>query len=446
LVTAFLLAAPSDRKEEVMTNDSPNNGVSPHPLIAPAVGSNPSLAAELRYFSQLAVGLSKRLLADKSIRFAGFVFILTRALVFLVFILATHISFSEPPGNFGAKAHDITIRVRRYSIPQRLRELAMRTDGSWYLGIAQSGYEQKPFNLDKPHNWAFFPLYPLTVRAIARLTGDYQLVAIALSNLFFFLALVVLHKTVLAFGYDGAMADRTIFYVAAFPTSYFFSLPWTSSLFLLTTVSSFWAAQRGVWWLAGICAGLASATRYNGIFLFPTLLIFYWQCHRPFKLRWDVLGLVFAPVGLLAFMAYLYSITGNAFAFAHAQAAWGVRWGVFVLPLVTFIISPFELSAGWNFRLLNFIAAMTALVCGFVWLKRREWAWAFYTFVSVITPLSMVTLEGHTRYMVCLFPMFIMLAIWGRSTLVDQTIRAVSLVMLSLMAVFFGFFFSTALI
>ena len=119
---------------------------------------------------------------------------------------------------------------------------------------------------------------------------------------------------------------------------------------------------------------------------------------------------------------------------------------LFVLPLVSFIISPFELCAGWNFRLLNFIAAMTALVCGFVWLKRREWGGAFYTFVSVITPLSMVTLEGHTRYMVCLFPMFIMLAIWGRSSMVDQTIRTVSLVMLSLMAVFFCFFFSPALI
>jgi hypothetical protein len=42
--------------------------------------------------------------------------------------------------------------------------------------------------------------------------------------------------------------------------------------------------------------------------------------------------------------------------------------------------------------------------------------------------------------------MFVMLAIWGRSPLVDQTIRTVSLVLLTLLTIFFGFFFSPALI
>ena len=390
--------------------------------------------------------LLQRLLSDPSLRAAGFVFLLTRALIFLVFIIATHITFKEPPTNFGGETHDVRIAIRRYSIPERLRELAMRSDGSWYIGVARNGYEKEPFNLDKEHNWAFFPLYPLALRSIAQFTGHYRLVGIGLSNFFFFIALILLHKLVLAFGYDKSLANRTIFYVAAFPTSYFFSLPWTSSLFLLVTAGSFLAAKRGVWWLAGLCAALASATRYNGIFLFPALLIFYWQSHRPFKLRADALWLLLAPTGLLAFMAYLYAITGNAFAFADAQAAWKVRWGFFLQPLATFIISPFELSAGWNFRMLNFAAAVLGLTCCVAWIMRRHWAWAFYILISVVTPLSTVTLEGHARYMVSMFPLFIMLAIWGRSPLVDQTIRTVSLVLLTLMTAFFGFFFSSALI
>ncbi|MGH9769901.1 MAG: mannosyltransferase family protein, partial [Blastocatellia bacterium] len=381
-----------------------------------------------------------------SLRAAGFVFLLTRALIFLVFIISTHTTFKEPPSDFGGKAHELRIAVRRYSIPQKLRDLAMRADGGWYLSIARDGYEKKPFDLEKEHNWAFFPLYPLVVRVVAGFTGNYRLVAIALSNLFFFAALVLLHKTVIAFGYDKALANRAIFYVAAFPASYFFSLPWTAALLLLVSVGGFLAAKRGVWWLAGICAGLASATHYRGAFLFPALLIFYWQSNRPFKLRANILGLLLAPAGLLIFMGYLYSITGNALAFVDAQAAWKVRWGFFMQPLVGFIISPFELSAGWNFRMLNFAAAATALACGFAWVRRRQWAWAFYIFVSVITPLSTVTLEGHARYMTVVFPLFIMLAIWGRSPLIDQTIRTVFLVMLTLMAAFFGFFFSPALI
>jgi hypothetical protein len=383
---------------------------------------------------------------NQSFQSAGFVFLLTRTLVFLIFIISTHITFSEPPIHFGEQPHNLRIAVRRYSIPEKFRTLATRSDGSWYISVARNGYDKEPFNLDKEHNWAFFPLYPLTIRAVASVTGNFRLVGIVLSNLFLFVALMLLHKLVLAFDFDLLTANRAIFYVAAFPTSYFFSLPWTSSLFLMVTVASFLAAKRGNWWLAGLFAGLASATRYNGIFLFPALLIFYWQTYKSLKLRVNSLGLLLAPVGLLAFMAYLYSITGNAFAFADAQAAWKVRWGFFLQPLVTFIISPFELSAGWNFRMLNFAAAATALCCGFVWLKRRNWAWAFYIFISVLTPLSTVTLEGHSRYMVSVFPIFVLLAIWGRSPLVDQTIRTVFLVLLSLMTAFFGFFFSPALI
>jgi Gpi18-like mannosyltransferase len=90
----------------------------------------------------------------------------------------------------------------------------MRSDGSWYISIARNGYEKKLFDLEKEHNWAFFPLYPLVLRAVAGFTGNYRLVGIALSNLFFFVALILLHKTVLAFGYDRMVANRAIFYVA----------------------------------------------------------------------------------------------------------------------------------------------------------------------------------------------------------------------------------------
>jgi hypothetical protein len=44
------------------------------------------------------------------------------------------------------------------------------------------------------------------------------------------------------------------------------------------------------------------------------------------------------------------------------------------------------------------------------------------------------------------FPLFVMLALWGRSPLVDQVIRTVSLVLLTLMTAFFGLFFRPALI
>ncbi len=431
-----------------MATHSPTNLDNEAGLSAPAAEKSkariPPFVISLSHRS--AASLFERLRADPSLRAAGFVFLLTRSLVFLILIISAHVTFREPPIEFGAKTQEVRIAIRRRSVPQKLRDLAARADGAWYLSVAENGYEKRPFDLAKESNWAFFPLYPMAVRAAAFFTREYRLTAIALSNLFFFLALTLLHKTVLAFGYEKALADRATFYLAAFPASYFFSLPWTSSLLLLLSVGAFLAARRGVWRLAGVCAALASATHYTGVFLFPALLIFYWQRNRPFRPRPNILWLLLAPSGLLIFMGYLYSITGNAFAFADSQAAWKVRWGFFLLPLFTFIISPFELSAGWNFRLLNFAAAATALACGFAWVKRREWAWAFYVFASAIMPLSTVTIEGQARYASVVFPIFVALAVWGRSPLIDQTIRAVFLTMLALMTAFFGFSFSAALI
>lgn len=219
---------------------------------------------DLRAFATLL----SRVFSDESVRAAWFAFVLSRALVFFVFVLATHVTLIKPAEEFGRGVTEMQIRIRRTSLQDNLRRLALRSDGGWYLGVAQHGYERKPFDTESPHNWAFFPLYPMLVRGAATLTGEFPLTAIALSNIFLLLALVVLHKTVLAFGYGQAVADRTVLYTAIFPASYFFSLPWTTSLFLLTTAASFLAAKRQRWFLAGLFAALASATRYNGVFFF----------------------------------------------------------------------------------------------------------------------------------------------------------------------------------
>jgi Gpi18-like mannosyltransferase len=334
-----------------------------------------------------------RVTQARSVRAAFFVFALTRTIVFVVFLFATHLTFdAPPPQDSGSGIQNMHIVIFSHTIRAKVSSLALRGDSGWYIAVAKKGYEKIPFNTDKVHDWAFFPLYPLLLRLAAALTGGFLLTGMILSNLFLLLALVLLHQTVTAFGHDEATAYRTIFYLAACPTSYFFSLPMTESLFLLLTVGSLWAAKRDSWWLAGAFGALASATRYNGLFLLPVLAVMYWQGQRPFKLRANILALCLLPLGLLAFMFYLFLITGNAFAFLGIQKAWGVRSGFFLYPLYNYLIYYYEISILWNFRLLNFMAAIIAFACGFALLKRREWALAFYTFISVIIPLSTLNL------------------------------------------------------
>jgi hypothetical protein len=286
----------------------------------------------------------------------------------------------------------------------------------------------------------------LLLHLAARLTGEYALTGSLLSNLFFLGALIILHKTVRAFGYDEGCADRTIFYLAAFPTSYFFSLPVTESLFLFLSVFCFFQAKRGSWWLAGICGALAAATKLVGIFLLPALLVLYWQTHRreKFRLR-ELTGLLLIPLGLASFMLYLKLITGNALAFVEVQAAWGHTAGLFLRPLFDYLINPLEVSVRWDFRLLNFAAAVLALCCGGILLKRRQWALGLYALLCIIAPLSAMHLQSTARYVLAAFPIFIILATAGERSRTDQIIRTLFVALLALMTTLFAVHFSTAM-
>jgi Gpi18-like mannosyltransferase len=394
------------------------------------------------------VSAARRVAVDPSTRAGLFVFVLTRLLILAVILLSSSVVF-EPTVNtpFGA-VHESAVSLHHQSIAEILRRVTSGADSGWLMNIAINGYEKEPFNTATQHAWAYFPLYPLLWRWAAKLTGEFPLTGVFLSNLFLLAALILLHRTVGAFGYEQGVADRAIFYVAAFPAGYFFSLAQTESLFLLLTVSCLNAAKRERWWLAGIVGALASATRFAGVFLLIPLGVLYWQAYRtaagetssdskrvPGRVKANSVALLLVPLGLFVYMLYLKSITGDAFAFAHIQVAWGHSAGFFWRPIFTYLRDPLLLSAGWDFRLLNFAAAVMALICAAVLLKRSEWALGLFAAVSILVPMStQPLLQSLARYVMVIFPVFIVLALAGHSPRVDQTIRAVFIGLLCLMS------------
>lgn len=380
---------------------------------------------------------------DRSIRAATFAFVLSRSLVLAIFILATHLSLGE--SSFGGEVHEPLISLHNLNLGQILRKTAQTADANWYMEIATLGYKEGPFAADRQQTWAFFPLFPMLLRLCTAVTGEVVLTGIALSNLLLFIGLVLLHKASAAFGLDGPAADRAVFYLAIFPTSYFFSMPQTESLFLVLTVGSLYAAKRDSWWVAGTLGALASATRVNGILLLPALAILYWQRVRRWGWEKNIASLCLVPVGLLTFLAYLYQLTGNALAFTDVQASWGRTTGFFLRPLAAFALDPLAVGGPWNFTALNFFAAVVALICGGILIVKREWALATYTFIQIILPLSSLTLQSATRYVMTIFPVFIVLAMAGRRPTVDQVIRTIFIALLSLMAALFAARFSIAM-
>ena len=312
------------------------------------------------------------------------------------------------------------------------------------MRIVRQGYDRVTFEARPQHNWVFFPLYPLLVRLGCGLTSEYLICGALLSNSLFFIALIQLHKLATSLGHDESTASRAVFYTAIFPASYFFSLPVPEALYLCLVVGSFLAAAHGRWWAAGMIGVFASATRLSGVLLLPALALFYGQRTKGPLWRRDLMWLALVPVGLLVFMLFLWRITGNPLACVDAIAAWERPGGIFLLTLYDYLKHPLRIIEPWNFRALNFGAAILAFGAAYFWARRKQWALATFAFLAILLPLSSGTLHSTARYVAVIFPVFLALAVAGRRPRVDQTIRAVFLVLFALMTLGYSLRFSFA--
>jgi mannosyltransferase PIG-V len=212
----------------------------------------------------------------------------------------------------------------------------LRWDAHYYLGIAADGYRPDVEALRGAR--AFFPVYPLLVRGLGGFasTGAAAIAAIAVSLAAFAAGLRLLHRLA-ALELDRRTADAAVLLLAFAPVAFFFSAPYTESLFLLLSVGTFLAARTGHWALAGAAAGLASGTRPTGALLILPLALLYLYGPRTdgrprparhrllprYPLRPDVLWLALAPLGLVAYSLYLRDSVGDALAWQHIQPLFG---------------------------------------------------------------------------------------------------------------------------
>ncbi|HEY7029965.1 MAG TPA: mannosyltransferase family protein [Thermomicrobiales bacterium] len=155
-------------------------------------------------------------------------------------------------------------------------------DGLWYTMIAEQGYGKWVSATGLPTPWtakaAFWPLFPWSMRIASDVLGiSPEVAGYLIVNLCFFVALVLLYRLV-ALDFDERIARRTVWAIALFPTSLFFSAVYTESPFLMLSVGALLAARLRSWWIAGILGALAALTRSYGVFLvLPFALLFIQQ-------------------------------------------------------------------------------------------------------------------------------------------------------------------------
>lgn len=275
-------------------------------------------------------------------------------------------------------------------------------DGGHYLSIAQHGYLTK-------QQYAFFPLYPMLINLIARLTGDY-LIAGLLISLVSLLLVLNLFYSLINFDFGKKFAEIGILLLLLFPTAFYLLSVYTESLFLFLSLATFLAMKKKNFLLATITAALASATRITGIPLVLSFLTFVHLSEGLGKKNWYVF---LAPAGLAAYCIYLFNVTGDPFYFAKAQLSWHhylVVPGASLVFLAKKLLDPqFVVS---SFRdVLDFVLVVFGIVMVWRMFKKMSLEYTVFSFFSIIMPLFSPTVAPMPRYILSIFPIFIVLTL-----------------------------------
>lgn len=336
-------------------------------------------------------------------------------------------------------------------------------DIAHYLQLSQEGYKAGSASC------AFYPLWPLVIRAATALTGGWPvLTSLVLTNVLSLIGLWLLYQLVERH-FGASVSLDSLILMLAFPGALFFSFPYSESLYLVILMLLFWSLELKRWFWTSLAAFLLPLTRPVGIFIVLPLTWFLYEQWRnvspdsepvtgggtfgertaqggsrpessdcssrsksaliPPGFRWsgltsaatDRIGrfahrqwlLLLCPLlGCATYFGTMYAWTGNAFEGFEAQKAY---------PNSPSIKNMFDLPAFWSAftNVLNLDGMMnSALDRGFfllflallpaVWKLNRTWFW--YVLPTGLVPAMTSYFMSYRRYIMVLFPLFIVLA------------------------------------
>lgn len=298
-------------------------------------------------------------------------------------------------------------------------------DAVHYYTIAVDGYAW-------PGLTAFFPLFPLLIRAIAWLLSlgqtlpSWSILAagILISQVATLVGLAVVYTFIRERANRG-VATRAVLLIALFPFAFIYVTPHTEALFLALSAAALLLAHRGQWLGAGLCASLAGATRPVGILIAPALVAEALTRRRLLDAR-VVAGLALAPLGFLGYAGYLWWRFGDPLLFAEVQRTEWRREVLFPLQTlyrgIRYALHPewSENLSIWARGILHLIVVIGALMLTALWWRRwsvAERIYVLFTLIAVLwTPLGGGwTMHGMGRYLAVLFPLYQPIAAWTSS-------------------------------
>lgn len=300
-----------------------------------------------------------------------------------------------------------------------------RWDTLHYQAIADRGYAAFDTALFTP------PLYPFLIRGLAFIFGGDTLASgLFISGLAFLACLLSIYQVARYEYKDESLAFRSALFLAIFPTAFFLSAAYTESLFLAGAMLSLYSSRRQRWIAAGLWGALTALTRITGPLLIIPLIYAAWQARSNREWRAWLAPLI-AGLGAMIFPIYVWF--GLHQSPAAILIASNTRGGILTVPGWNLIEAASRILHGQlveeNLIELVFTVIFIFLTI-FIWKKLPR----LYGVYSVALMFLFLTRFGSpqplvsmARYVLEIFPAFLLLAIWSHSAWVNRLVLYLSL-------------------
>lgn len=350
-------------------------------------------------------------------------------------------------------------------------------DSEYYLSIAVAGYGDEAAHTMTTRGgqtlsltYAFFPLYPFTVRAVAvplTVLGMNPIATATLAGVIVSLlgtlgAMIALYDITRAELEDSG-GIRTAFYLLIFPSSFFLAMVFSEGLFVGLAFSSLALMRRRQLLLAGVLAALATWTRSIGLLLIAPLALswlttFDWSVVRARLGRPPVfdptleqpaqrLSLRTVGVGLAAILL-------PAAAYLIWQRALGREFNIVEEQWFGRMLFDFEsMRDGWQYAFeqiisgeylarrawyLMEIAAVVLAAVACLGTLRRYPIIALFSLLALVIPITTGWPQSLIRYVLALPALYIFLSRLGRSTAFDRAWTVGSVMVMSMQTALFA--------
>jgi len=356
-----------------------------------------------------------------SLKIAILIVVITKVFVFSLGFAVTYINEGPSP--------PLSIIMRQFS----------RWDSPHYIDIAKNWYvsegEQRFFIV-------FFPLYPLLIRLTTFSFEYINLSALIVSNVSSILAAVYLFKLA-KLDFNDDVAKKAVLYLSIFPTAYFLSAIYTEGLFFALVIASVYYARVKKWPLAGFLSLFAALTRIAGLVLLPTLVVEYFH-QKGWRLKKVDANLLWPCLALAGFLIYLginYQVTGNFFTFMEIERT---HWSQYLDPLrgldnawgwAINAAFPENITVG-SAQIIFAVFGLLVVITGF--LLRFRLSYNVYMLLTWMLSVSTAWWISVPRYVMAMFPMFILLGFLARKGIFHYVITIVFTAALCFFTVLFA--------